>query len=471
LDKIALIRLRDDLVSIVGSDSVSDNDADKFVYSGGASTAMPPVRKVGRWGSGTSPLFIVWPQTTEHVVKLVKLARQRHFPLVPWGGAVGYRGGSLPVHQSAVIVDTKKMNRIIDIDERAMTVTVQCGTFVEDINLALDKIGYWFPMDPPSFCASTIGGFVGASAAGWFVPKYGYIGDLLICMEIVLPTGEVLRTKPVMKHSVGPDLNWLFVGAGGTLGITTEITLKCYPKPAACKVHVATFDSFHDAFETAYEITKRGAHPFVLRVGDDGHSLNYLGPELDYRELEGCTIVAGFDGDPSIVDAEEHLALEEIQRHGGTDLGLEMGEVFMATRFNYFRSRKDPNYFTDVITTCTSFSKLESIYWDLRRLYERLGVYWSHHIPHFNAKGASLYNIYRVPTTEEGIELCERIRREGLDIVLGYGATIEHHHEIGIHLAQYVRAELGVGLDVLQAIKDGLDPDNIMNPGKICLRR
>jgi len=463
--------LRGRLESIVGSASVSDNDLDQFVYSGGASTAMPPVRKLGRWGEGVKPLFIVWPETTEQVRDLVLLAREHHFPLVPWGGAVGYRGGSQPVHSNAVVVDTKKMNHILDIDERAMTITVQCGAFVEEINLALDGLGYWFPMDPPSFCSSTVGGFVGSSAAGWFVPKYGYIGDLLIALEVVLPTGDILRTKPVMKHSVGPNLNWLFVGAGGTLGLTTELTLKVYPKPAACIVHVATFGSFHDAFEAAYAVTKRGAQPFVLRVGDEGHSINYLGPELNYLDLRGCTVVVGFDGDPAMVDVQERLALEEIARHGGTDLGREMGEVFMATRFNYFRSRKNPDYFTDVITTCTSFSKLEAVYWDLRCLYEQHDVYWSHHIPHFCQKGASLYNIYRVPATEEGLERCERVRREGFDIVLGYNATIEHHHEIGMLLADYVQAELGSGATVLQAIKDALDPDNIMNPGKLGLRR
>ncbi len=461
-------KLSSKLIEIVGQESISDNDIDKYCYSGEASAITP--RVMGKFGSGRLPEFIVWPKTTEQVVELVKLANEEEIPIVPWGGGVGFRGGCMPVKEHTVIIDTKKMNKIKDINEDAMMITVQAGAFVEDMNLKLAKRGYWFPMDPPSFCASTIGGFLGAAAAGWWVPKYGYMGDLLLCLEVVMPDGEIVKTKPVMKHSVGPNLNWLFVGAGGTLGIVTEVTLKFYPIPEERRIHVVTFNDFNTAFRTAYEITKRGAHPFVARVGDFDHSKNYLGPELEYPQLRGCTIVIGFDGDKGVVEAEEKLALKVISEMGGKDLGPKMGKTFWRTRFDYFRRRKyPPNFTTDVVTTCTTLDKVEELYNEIFTLYKKHGVNCSIHIPHLAYKGASIYFIYRYEVTAEGIKLCEKVRKEAFDIINKYNATIEHHHEVGFALNEYLKGELGYGLEVLRAIKKALDPKNIMNPGKLAL--
>jgi alkyldihydroxyacetonephosphate synthase len=459
-------QLRQKLSKIVGEENISDSDIDKYCYSG---QILPRYRAVGEFGPGMYPEFIVWPETTEQVTQLVRIANEEEIPVIPWGGGIGARGGSMPVSEHTVIIDTKKMNKIREINEYAMMVTVDAGVFVEDMNMELEKRGYWFPHEPPSFCASTVGGFLGAAAAGWWVPKYGYMGDLLLCLEVVMPNGEVLKTKPVMKHSVGPNLNWLFVGSGGILGIITNATLQFFPIPEARRIHIITFDDFDTAFKAAYEITKQGAHPFVARVGDEDHSKNYLGPELEYRELEGSTIVVGFDGNKDVVKAEEKLALGIISEMGGKDLGTELGKTFWRTRFDYFRGRKNIEFAGDVVTSCTTFDKALGLYHEIHDLYKKYGVNVSTHIPHFNSKGVSIYFIYAYPVSPEGIVLCEKVRSEAFDIIKKYDATIEHHHEVGRTLGKYIKGELGYGLEVLRAIKKSLDPNKIMNPGKIGL--
>jgi len=459
--------LYEKLRKILKEDNISNSDINKFCYSG---AFVPPMRVIGKPGPGMLPEFIVWPEDAEQVSKLVCLANEEEVPVIPWGGGVGLRGGCIPARKNTIIIDTKKMNRILDINEVSMMITVESGALVEDINKELDKRGYWFPHDPPSFCASTVGGFLGAAAAGWWVPKYGYMGDLLLCLDVVMPDGKILKTKPVMKHSVGPNLNWLFVGAGGTLGIITRATLKFYPVPEERRIHVFKFRDFSTAFRAAYEITKSGAHPFVARVGDEDHSKNYLGPELRYPELRGSTLVVGFDGNKEIVKAEEKLACGIASEIGGKDLGPKLGRVFWETRFDYFRRRKyPPNFTTDVVTTCTTFDKALRLYDEIFRLYKKYGVNCSTHIPHFTSRGVSIYFIFRYPVTPDGVKLCEKVRKEAFDIIDKYDATMEHHHEIGLTLSKYVKKELGYGLEVLRAIKKALDPKNIMNPGKLDL--
>jgi alkyldihydroxyacetonephosphate synthase len=295
------------------------------------------------------------------------------------------------------------------------------------------------------------------------------MGDLLLALEVVLPTGQILRTKPVMKHSVGPNLNWLFVGAGGTLGIVTEATLKIYPLPEARYTRVYTFDAFNPAYRAAYEINRRDLNPYVMRVGDDGHSKVYLGRALQAPDLKGYTIVVGFDGMKEMVELQDRLAQEIALRHGGKDWGLELGQRFWDTRLSYWKQRKSTEYSTDVITTASTLDKIEALYAVVRGFYDQLGVHFSIHVPHFTPKGASMYCIFKQPVSPEGLDLNRRVWEEGIPLVLQHGGTLEHHHEIGYYLSKYVPMEMGSGLDVFRVIKKALDPNNIMNPGKLGL--
>jgi alkyldihydroxyacetonephosphate synthase len=442
---------------------------ERFVYSGGASVAMPPERVVGHFGSGRIPAFVAWPETTAQVVELVRLANAEAVPLVPWGGSVGFRGGSLPLSDRSIVVDTKKMARVLEVNPDAMTIRVQTGAVRSDFDGLLAEHGFWFPFDPPSHPVSTIGGFISTAAAGWWMPKYGYMGDLVLALEVVLPQGDVLRTRPVMKHSVGPNLNWLFVGAAGTLGLITEATLKIYPLPETRRTRVLTFPSFNDAYRAAYAINRADLNPYVLRVGDDGHSRVYLGRALMEPALEGASVIVGFDGLTELVEAQDRIALRLATEHGGRDWGTEMGRRFWETRLNFWKQRKSTQATTNVITTAGTFDRIEPIYQAVRRLYDQYGVHFSIHIPHFTEKGASLYCIFRHPVSEEGLALSRRIWQEAIPMIQELGGTLEHHHEVGVHLTPWVEAELGVGLEVLRRIKRALDPAGIMNPGKLAL--
>lgn len=461
--------LGDRLSGIVGSVNVSDNDLDRFVYSGGANVAMPPERVAGHFGSGRLPAFIVWPETTEQVVELVRLANAEKIPLVPWGGSVGFRGGSIPLSTQSIVVDTKKMCRVLEVNTDAMTVRVQAGAVRSDFDSLLAEHGFWFPFDPPSHPVSTIGGFISTAAAGWWMPKYGYMGDLVLALEVVLPDGQILRTRPVMKHSVGPNLNWLFVGAGGTLGLITEAILKIYPLPETRRTRVLTYPTFNEAYRAAYAINRADLNPYVLRVGDDGHSRVYLGRALMEPNLAGASIIVGFDGLTDLVEAQDRIALRIAGEHGGRDWGAEMGQRFWDTRLNFWKQRKSTQATTNVITTAATFDRIEPLYQAVRSLYDRHGVHFSIHIPHFTTKGASLYCIFRHTVDDEGLVLSRRTWQEAIPMIQGMGGTLEHHHEVGVHLAPWVEAELGAGLEVLRRIKRALDPANIMNPGKLAL--
>jgi len=453
---------------ILGPENVSDTDVDLYCYSGAPPSRLP--RLLGKMVPQVMPDLVVWPRSTEQVAELVKLANKSKTPLIPWGGGRGGGGGVIPVKKGSVVVDTRKMDRVLEVSEQGSFVTAQSGAYPEVIDSQIVPKGFFLPHDPASYWSSTIGGFLSTASAGWLAPKYGYIGDMVLSLEVVLPNGEVLRTRRAMKSSAGPNWNWLFVGAGGTLGIITEATLKIHLIPEERLIRIFRFDDVHPAFQTAFELARRNLNHCMLRVSDPDHARG-LASVLGAPDPKGSWLIYGFDGPSEIVNVQDRVAFDIVSKRGGEDLGTEIGRTWWKKRYDYFYGKR-PEYRTwaqDVLTTATTFERIEPIYKGLKEIFRKHGSRSAIHLTHILPKGAAMYCIFEFPYSEEGLKLNREIWDDGIRFVHSQGATMEHHHEIGLKLARHMGEELGYGMEMFRMIKRTLDPNNIMNPGKLGL--
>jgi alkyldihydroxyacetonephosphate synthase len=271
-----------------------------------------------------------------------------------------------------------------------------------------------------------------------------------------------------MKSSAGPNWNWLFVGAGGTLGIITEATLKIHPIPEERRIRILRFDDVHIAFKAAFELARRNLGHCMLRVSDPDHARG-LASVLGAPDPKSSWLIHGFDGPSELVGTQDKLARDIITERGGEDLGTEIGRTWWKKRYDYFYGKR-PEYRTkaqDVLTTATTFDRIEGIYDGLKKIFRKHGSNSAIHLTHILPKGAAMYCIFEFPYSEDGLKLNREIWDDGVRFVHSQGATMEHHHEIGLKLARYMGEELGYGMEMFKMVKRALDPNNIMNPGKL----
>ena len=220
--------IKNELIDIVGDDDVTVREADRMVYS--IDYYLVPQLWMDRGLTPARPDWIVFPESAEEVSRILKLASRHRVSVVPYGGGTGSQGGAVPLY-GGIVVDLKKLDKIIRIDEQSMTVTAQAGINGQHLEWAMNKHGLTLAHYPASQYGATLGGYLAARGAGTLSTKYGKAEDMVLSLEVVLPSGERARTLPVPNHACGPSLLQLFVGSEGTLGIITEATMRLDPIP------------------------------------------------------------------------------------------------------------------------------------------------------------------------------------------------------------------------------------------------
>src|SRR5918999_1061667 len=216
------------LTAALGSDAVITAAAALDAYTADTYWPAPAAKAAGAPLGG--PDVVVRPRTEEDVATTLAIADERRVPVVPWGGGSGTQGGCLPIH-GGIVVDLRSLDRVIGIDETAMTVTAQAGVNGRALEAELNARGLMLPHYPASVQWATVGGYIAARGSGVLSTRYGKIEDLLLTLRVVLAGGEVIETVEVPRHAVGPELAQLFVGSEGTLGVITRVTLQVVPIP------------------------------------------------------------------------------------------------------------------------------------------------------------------------------------------------------------------------------------------------
>jgi FAD/FMN-containing dehydrogenase len=441
----------------------------------------------GRWGSAQPDLSpqrvyaAVRPSSTAEVVEVVKLAHHERVPLVPYGAGTGVAGAIAPMH-GGIAVDLKRMNRVIALDPDDRSTTVEAGILLGDLDRAISEKGLMVGHDPYSVPIATVGGAISTNGVGYRAAKYGSMGDQVLGLEVVLPTGEVLQTRAVPKSSVGPSLHHLFIGSEGVFGIITRATIRVFRLPEARVFKAFIFPLFEDGFNAMQEMFSLGLRPALVDLSEESKAPSSDATANPSRRGETRMYLV-FEGYAEEVEAQVVRTLKVCNVSNGEDAGPALAQ-------EYWDTRHDSAYRYRERFLNKSLEERPSQDWHRRTGYPHVALPASRVLEYRRRceeiiSGRPLwvreYSLWTQPelfsmmlldVSLEGndeVESLSHVVDELLVLAQDMGGSMEYVHGVGVKLAHLVPGELGAGMDVLRGIKAALDPNNIMNPGRLGL--
>jgi alkyldihydroxyacetonephosphate synthase len=483
---------RDALAAAVGAGNVRD---DRLVRVGHAlGRSYTDLLRLRAGDCSTAPDAVVYPGSHEEVAAVVAACAAHGVALVPFGGGTSVVGGIEPLRDgfaAAISLDLARMDRLLSVDLRSSSAVLGPGLTGPRAEAALASRGLTLGHFPQSFEYATVGGFVATRSAGQASTGYGRIDELVLGLRCAAPAGEV-GVKPVPASAAGPALRELLVGSEGVLGVITEVTLAVRPEPEARRYEGWSFRSFTEGAEAFRTLEQAGAAPDVVRLSDEeetrltlalastGSRAERLGRAyLRLRGHEGgCLAIFGWEGEPGAVERRRSRSVALLREAGGVSLGERPGRAWVRGRFAgpYVRDELlDRGVLVETLETAGSWSGLFDLYaaveGALRGALSARGTppFVMCHISHLYRSGASLYFTV-IARQEEGteIEQWQAAKAAACDAIMAAGGTITHHHAVGADHAPWMGAEVGdLGVELLRAAKERLDPVGIMNPGKL----
>jgi len=415
------------------------------------------------------PDVVVWPIRTEEISQILKMAHERMIPVTPWGAGTSLEGNPIPV-KGGIVLDLQQMNHILELMEEDLQVRVEAGVIYKELNQYLSRYGLFFPPDPGA--SATIGGMVGNNASGIRTIKYGATKDFVLNMVIVLPSGEIIRTGTnAIKSSSGYDLCRLFVGSEGTLGVVTEVTLRLIGLPVEYMAALAQFHPIREATDTVSQIMRSGLSPAALELLD----IPTVQAVNRYKKLgleEKPTLFIEFHGISATGLREELEMVKEICAENrslrfDSGIGREERNRLWEARYEVRESIKinNPGLYPLVIDTAVPISKYsDMVEWGQKILEKRglKGYTFGH------AGSGNLHmEILGIPEEKAQWQKVREAEEEIVSFALKCGGTATGEHGIGIGKRKFMKREHGESLKLMKQIKELLDPDGIMNPGKM----
>lgn len=464
------------LAAVVGPDAATFDDAVRALHLGGKSTPDLLARRLG--DPQAAPDAVVSPASHGEVIAVLGVCAERGIAVVPFGGGTSVVGGVDPIagaHRAVVALDLSRTAALLDLDEISLLATLGAGTTGPQAEELLNARGYTLGHFPQSFRYASIGGFAATRSSGQASRGYGRFDDLVHALRIATPAGD-LRLGRAPASAAGPDLRQLFLGSEGAFGVLTEVTVRIRPVPAATAYGAWTFTDFEAGAAAFREATQRGIRPTVLRLSDASETrVNAtLGGHL--TRLRGCLAVATFEG---ATDAEARAIRDELESvftaHGAKSRGEDPARSWERGRFASPALRDtllDIGVLAETLETATTWANLASLKSAVTdALTTTLTAEGTKpivmcHISHVYPAGASLYfTVVAALTTDPAAQWQRAKDAASLAIGEAHG-TITHHHAVGRDHRPYLEDEIGpLGMAVLRAVKDTLDPTGIMNPG------
>jgi alkyldihydroxyacetonephosphate synthase len=388
---------------------------------------------------------------------------------------------------------------VLAVDTKSCTARIEAGAFGPDLEEQLQAYGLTLGHFPDSFLHSTLGGWIATRSAGMQSDKYGKIEDMVIALRMVTPQG-VLATRIVPKSSNGINVNHLCIGSEGTLGVITEATMRVHPRSESRCTHGYLFLDFEGGIEAMHECVRKECVPSMSRLNDPDKtalSLAFKPPSSrlsqavsgvmkSYLRMKGfnftraCLMLTTFEGSKSAV-ARQHSQVSAIyRRFGAVDLGPSSGKSFESTKYDFPHIRDflmDRGITSDVSETSTVWSNIVPLYRATTMALSaaildndsKVKPWIGCHISHTYQCGASLYLTFAC-RQQQGQEMQQYLhaKRAVQQSFMDHGATLSHHHAVGTEHLPWLTDDISlVGVMAVAAIKGGLDPGNIMNPGRL----
>lgn len=414
------------------------------------------------------PDVIVYPISTEEVSKTMICCYKHQVPVIPYGAGTSVEGHTSAV-QGGICMDLSRMNQIKDIDPVNFCVTVQAGVRRKALDEALQNSGFFFPAGPG--VNATIGGMAATRASGIYSVRYGTMKQNVLSMTVVLPDGKIIKTSNnVKKSSAGYDLTSLFIGAEGTLGIITELTVKLFPLPSTISMAAVSFPSFESAVAASIQVITKGILVASIELLDEItiEAVNHYS-SLDYPVMP-------------VIFFEFHGQGEEIQSHiqqvekivtplGGTHIRWAANE---AERIRLAKARTDalpavmelkPGSKIIGTDVCVPVSELATCILATKLDIAKSGLI----APLFGHVGDGNFHLAILvdPNAADEMQKAKTLNESMLTRAITMGGTCTGEHGIGIGKIPFMYMEHGNAVDVMRLIKQAMDPKNIMNPGKI----
>jgi D-lactate dehydrogenase (cytochrome) len=436
------------------------------------STAMVVREQHGRDESAMQappPVAVVFAESTEDVSAAVQLAAQYHAPVIPFGVGSSLEGHLLAV-QGGISLDVSRLNKVLSINADDLTVTLQPGVTRKQLNEEVKSAGLFFPIDPGA--DASLGGMCATRASGTNAVRYGTMRENVLALQVVTASGEVIRTGTgAKKSSAGYDLTRLMVGSEGTLGVITEITLKLYPLPEAVMAATCAFSSLADAVNTTIQIIQLGV-PIARCELLDGNTVRMVNQHSKLGLAEGPMMLMEFHGSPAGVQ-EQIATVQEIVKdnrgHGfqWADTPEERTRLWTARHNAYFAGiQSRPGCRCITTDTCVPISKLADALLDSVDEANAAGI------PYFmvgHVGDGNFHMGYLIdPDNAKERATAEQLNAQLVERALRLGGTCTGEHGVGLHKMEFLVHEAGAGaVAMMRAIKQALDPHNILNPGKI----
>ena len=417
------------------------------------------------------PDVVLFPRTTEQISEILKLANEYKVPVTPRGGGTNVSGGSVPI-RGGVVLCTSRMNKILEISKENMIAIVEPGVVLMNLNMALAKEGLMFPPDPQSFVGATMGGIVAENSGGPAGLKYGVTKHYVLGLEWVLPDGDVIDIgATTTKNRTGYDLPQLFTGSEGTLGVMTKAIFKLIPKPPAARTMVGVFDDVAEAGSIVFKILQEGIVPGKIELIDNWvinriEEMMSLGLPTD----AGAMLLFELDGAKEAVDREVDRVSEICTENGASKVMIaETPEEAM----KYWNARKAgfAAVFGKSNTTLAEDvtvprDKIPELIRKCTELQKETGI---EIVIIGHAGDGNLHpSILTDEEDEEHFALAQKTMHAIFDYALELGGVVSGEHGIGLEKRQFMTKAVSPRvLQIMKDIKKLLDPNDIMNPGKI----
>ena len=448
-----------ELESIVGPEHLTTRHDDLTNYSSDATKLE------------FMPDAVAFPGAAEQISRILLLANREYFPVIPRGAGSGTSGGALPV-KGGLVLAMDRFDRILSIDQDNLIVKVEPGVITAHLQEEVEKLGLFYPPDPASINISTIGGNVAECAGGLRAVKYGVTRDYVLGLEVVLPTGEIMKTGvETAKGVVGYDLTRLIVGSEGTLAVITSVTLRLIPKPATKKTMMAFFHHISSSVRTVSDIIRNRIVPTTLEFMDR-LSIDCVRNEmgLSIPDETAALLLIEVDGDEDLTARDAKLVQEICVRSGAILFQAASGKE-EAERLWEARRGLSPALLTlrpskvsqDIVVPRSRLPELIAF-------LEQLSQEYQLPIPAFGHAGdGNIHvNIMLDKSVPKEVENANAAVKDLFRKVIEMDGTISGEHGIGITKAPYMEMEIsGPALELMSRLKKAFDPNGILNPGKI----
>ncbi len=472
----------DAFAAIVGTEHVSIADADRLPRAGGKST--PDLLRRRSPAEQDAPDAVVVPGTEDEVGALLALCSDRGIAVVPFGGGTSVVGGLDPERGSfpaVVSLDLRRFDALETLDEVNQEAVLGAGLTGPEAERLLAEHGFELGHYPQSFRYATIGGFAATRSSGQDSAGYGRFDDMVRGLRVVTPAGVLDLGRPAPKNAAGPDLRQLFLGSEGAFGIITSVRVRVHPVPEAKSYEAWRFADFATGAAALRAVEQAGTGPTVLRLSDEVESALNLATVDDAGGAAategGCLAITVFEGDADLVTVRHEQTRRVLLAHGGTSQGADPARRWEEHRFDgpYLRDPLLANgALVETLETATSWTNLHTL---KAAVTEALQAAFTDagsvslvlcHISHVYDTGASLYFTVAGAQRGDAIAQWTTIKARVSAVLMSHGGTITHHHAVGADHRPWLVDEIGpLGVDILRAVKNAVDPAGILNPGKL----